>query len=450
MLLFFSSSSLPEIRKKAKDFIEAKGVGTMSFARIMVEREEEILALLKQIVTQRKEPTELIIFIDEVSSNFLEKLLQLIEGNPYFRKLALDSYASFDLAKISIITDALARETCSLNELAWKLPKHNIHLQPLAEALRQNSSLLQLEFEGNTKSLPLRHLESVFQALLGSDERAEVQGNKNIKRVHLKHVSVSREDKKAVELLNLVLKTNPNIQELLFSSVDTIPEELLANLKDAENLTSLTLCSESTEQLNLKMLSVLERGLPPGLEVLELSTKYKGPTEHQDPEEKYQNFIKHQHAHIKRLNFPFFLNTESPQRKPPEANLDKSRLAEEYLEQFIEFLKKCKHKNFNLKLHASLLELIPYPKKKEYIHKIKPLLAEKDVYLDSCLPHTGIYKKQRQHAVFFTVLAHAKRNQDFDDLESAFLENSDPSELEFAVEEDTDEVESSISSCRAF
>ncbi|WP_126325213.1 hypothetical protein [Legionella cherrii] len=404
-------------------FIKATVNGKIFFGNISEQDEERILAVFKQMVIQRKSPTELFFWIDTVSSKFLEKALKLIEGNPYFTKLILDSQTTmFDPAKASIITTALVRNTCSLRNLTWALPLSNINLEPLAKALRHNSSLLQLEFKGATKSLPLRHLANVFQALVGSDVRGEVQGNKNIKRVHLKHVSVSREDKKAVELLNLVLKTNPNIQELLFSSVDAIPEELLVNLKDALSLTSLSLRSEFEMQLDLGLWEILARNLPPHLKQLELSTEYNNPMGQT----------------ITWYNFG-------------EPEINKNESVEESLERFIDALKNCKQTGFHLKLKAEFLSSIPPDKGKEYINRIEGLLAEKEIYFasNSFLTEQSLYR-QKQHALFFTVLAQAKRNLVLSDLEPNFIEESEPSELELAVEEDTDEVESSISSCRAF
>ncbi|WP_129556866.1 hypothetical protein [Legionella sainthelensi] len=90
------------------------------------------------------------------------------------------------------------------------------------------------------------------------------------------------------------------------------------------------------------------------MEVLEIYTKYKEFTKYKNSKEKYQDLIKHQDVWIKRL-ICHFLNTKNLKRRSLEENQDKSRLAEEYLEQFIESLKKCQHKNFYLKLHANFL-----------------------------------------------------------------------------------------------
>ncbi|KTD56265.1 hypothetical protein Lsai_1982 [Legionella sainthelensi] len=106
------------------------------------------------------------------------------------------------------------------------------------------------------------------------------------------------------------------------------------------------------------------------MEVLEIFTKYKESTEYKNSEEKYQDLMKHQDVWINRLRCHIFLNTKTLKRRSLEESQDKSRLAEEYLEQFIESLKKCQYKNFYLKLDANFLYSPPYPKRKEYIRRI--------------------------------------------------------------------------------
>ncbi|WP_115712542.1 hypothetical protein [Legionella sainthelensi] len=122
-------------------------------------------------------------------------------------------------------------------------------------------------------------------------------------------------------------------------------------------------------------------------------------------------------------------------------------MAEEYLEQFLESLKKCQHKNFYLKLDANFLYLIPYPKRKEYIRRIEPLLAENGVSFDSFLTYGNNYRKLRQYALFFSILTHSKINQERGDSVPHVGEKSDSSELMLVIGNDSNEAESSISSC---
>ncbi|MCW8407868.1 hypothetical protein OQJ13_02655 [Legionella sp. PATHC035] len=186
--------------------------------------------------------------------------------------------------------------------------------------------------------------------------------------------------------------------------------------------TSLSLRSEFEMQLDLGLWEILARNLPPHIKQLELSAEYNNPMG--------QRITCHDFGDLK---------------------IDKNESAEESLERFIDALKNCKQTGFHLKLKAEFLSSIPPDKRKEYIHRIEVLLAEKEIYFasNSFLTEQSLYR-QKQHALFFTVLAHAKRNHELSDLEPDFIEKSELLDLELAIEEDTDEVESSISSCRAF
>ncbi|KTC79948.1 hypothetical protein Lche_1968 [Legionella cherrii] len=70
---FSSSNFVLKTQKEMNQFIKATVNGKIFFGNISEQDEERILAVFKQMVIQRKSPTELFFWIDAVSSKFLEK-----------------------------------------------------------------------------------------------------------------------------------------------------------------------------------------------------------------------------------------------------------------------------------------------------------------------------------------------------------------------------------------
>ncbi|MCW8407869.1 hypothetical protein OQJ13_02660 [Legionella sp. PATHC035] len=74
MFFVLSSSNLVlKTQKEINQFVKATVNGKIFFGNISEQDEEQILALFKPMVIQRKSPTKLFCWIDTVSSNFLEK-----------------------------------------------------------------------------------------------------------------------------------------------------------------------------------------------------------------------------------------------------------------------------------------------------------------------------------------------------------------------------------------
>ncbi|KTC92372.1 Uncharacterised protein [Fluoribacter dumoffii] len=354
-------------REAIKSFIERKERGKILLLKINAEDEEEILAILKEIITQRQYPTELFFQQKGVRRSFLEKILHEIEGNPHFPQIELDtSNLDFDPTRaISLVSNILARPTCTLKNLTWSFKRTEpAHFLLLSQALKQNSSLVQLKLAAHClHPSDFRNLIDIFQFFISS------KGN-SIKSLHLKNFTASEDDQKAVDAFKLALKTNTHIQQLIFTAKEELSEKIITSLKDSEGLTSLAIHSTTTTFLFMdwKLLAI---NLPPHLQELEISSRGD---------------------------------------------------AENFLKDIIYFLGECKQ-SFHLKVGVnSLHPNVSSSDKKKFEELIKPILIEKNISFESdfLFKEEYLYKRNVQ-ATFFTVLAQAKK-QEFNEGKRSHIE----------------------------